>query len=705
MSELDGLDQQLTTTFDGKVVRKDLLHRIKKGTNVPTFVLEFLLARYCASDDPAEIDAGMEAVLATLQDNYVRPDEANAAQSKVATKGKHRFIDKVHVRFVEKEKRHWASLENFNSQRIAVGEKFYRDNDRLLEGGIWAEVTLAHNAIEEDDYAFYIEELRPIQLSRFDFEHYTEGRKSFSRDEWLDAIMRSVGLEPGKLSKRVKLHYIARLAPLVEPNYNYIELGPRGTGKSYFFSEFSPYATLISGGQATKATLFYNNARRKVGLVGYWDTVAFDEVGGIKVRDPDTIQIMKDFMANGRFSRGAEVIADASLSFVGNIDLSVDQVVNSTEYDLFQPLPPELDLAVMDRFAAYIPGWEMPKNSSEFLTNRYGFITDYLAEAFHYQFKHTNRYEEVSRRIRLGKAIEGRDEKGIKKTVAAFLKILHPDGAALDEEFEEYVAYATECRRRVKEQMNKRKPDDEFALINLSYFTAGGEEVVVFCPESKDALATQQPARRALKQNGAENAAVPTTAHVNPSKSLSADAPVLHAAEAPLMETEAVRLQPQEQHFTILYGDTGHSYESIMGPYMRGGKEVTIEDPYVRLPHQIQNFVRFCETCLKSGTIKAIKLITGYDDKTQLADISEKLDDLKQSLLESDVVLDVKLNPNIHDREIRLDNGWVIKIGRGLDFYQRPGSWFEVGANDLSLRKCLETKVDIFLLNSNPSSD
>jgi len=694
MSELDALDRQLTSAFDGKVVRKDLLHRIKKGTNVPTFVLEFLLARFCASDDPAEIDAGMEAVLATLQDNYVRPDEANAAQSKVATKGNHRFIDKVHVRFVEKEKRHWASLENFNSQRIAVGEKFYRDNDRLLEGGIWAEVTLAHNAIEEDDYAFYIEELRPIQLSRFDFEQYAEGRKAFSRDEWLDAIMRSVGLEPAKLSKRVKLHFIARLAPLVEPNYNYIELGPRGTGKSYFFSEFSPYATLISGGQATKATLFYNNARRKVGLVGYWDTVAFDEVGGIKVRDPDTIQIMKDFMANGRFSRGAEVIADASLSFVGNIDLSVEQVVNSTEYDLFQPLPPELDLAVMDRFAAYIPGWEMPKNSSEFLTNRYGFITDYLAEAFHYQFKHTNRYEEVSRRIKLGKAIEGRDEKSIKKTVAAFLKILHPDSGATDEEFEEYVAYATECRRRVKEQMNKRKPDDEFARINLSYFGASGEEIVVSCPESKDALATQQPERRRLDQDETESTTKPGTARPDPAESEPSAAPAKPSADE--ARVEAAAAEPQEQHFTILYGDTGHSYESIMGPYIRGAKAVTIEDPYIRLPHQIQNFVRFCETCLKSGTVKSINLITGYDDKTQLADISEKIEDLKQSLLEMDVVLSVNLNPNMHDREIRLDNGWVIKIGRGLDFYQRPGSWFEVGANDLSLRKCLETKVDIF---------
>lgn len=695
---MDELDQKLNATFDGKVLRKDLLHRIKKGTNVPTFVLEFLLAKYCASNDQAEMDAGMEAVLSSLQENYVRPDEANAAQSKVATKGKHRFIDKVHVRYVEKEKRHWASLENFNSQRIAIAEKFYRDNDRLLEGGIWAEVTLAHNDIDEDDYAFSIEDLRPIQLTRFDFDRYAEGRAAFTRDEWIAAVLRSVGLEPNKLSKRVQMHFIARLAALVEPNFNYIELGPRGTGKSYFFSEFSPYATLISGGQATKATLFYNNARRKVGLVGFWDTVAFDEVGGIKVKDPDTIQIMKDFMANGRFSRGAEVIADASLSFVGNIDVSVQQVVNSNEHDLFQPLPPELDLAVMDRFAAYIPGWEMPKNSSDFLTSNYGFITDYLAEAFHYQFKHTNRYEEVSKRIRLGKSIEGRDEKGIKKTVCAFLKVLHPNGPPTDEEFEEYVAYATECRRRIKEQMNKRKPDDEFARINLSYFKASGEEVVVFCPESKDAPATQEPARRRLSQaDGQPAEAVEVQPVAQPAPAAAVEPPVAPVQPAPAPTVVAPSsVELKEQHFTILYGDTGYSYESILGPYLQGAKSVVIEDPYIRLQHQIQNFVRFCETVLKAGTVKKISLITGYDDKTQLADIAEKLDELKQSLLELDVELEVKLNPNIHDREIRLDNGWIIKIGRGLDFYQKPGGWFEVGANDLSLRKCLETKVDIF---------
>jgi ATP-dependent Lon protease len=721
---MDALDQKLLERFDGKVVRKDLLHRIKKGTNVPTFVLEFLLARYCASDEPSEIQAGLEAVLATLQDNYVRPDESNAAQSKVATKGRHRFIDKVHVRYVEKERRHWATLENFNSQRIAVSERYYRDNDRLLEGGIWAEITLAYNEVDEDDYAFYIEDLRPIQLSRFNFEGYQEQRRAFTRDEWLDAVLRSVGLEPSKLSHRLKFHFVARLAPLVEPNFNFIELGPRGTGKSYFFSEFSPYATLVSGGQASKATLFYNNARRRIGLVGFWDTVAFDEVAGINIRDADTIQIMKDFMANGRFSRGVEVIADASMAFVGNIDHSIAQVVNSTEHDLFMPLPKEFDLAIMDRFACYLPGWEMPKNSSDFLTNNYGFITDYLAEAFHHQFARTNRYEEVTKRIRLGAAVEGRDEKGIKKTVAAFLKMLHPDGPPSDADFEEYVAYAVESRRRIKEQMNKRKPDDEFALIDLSYFAADGREVIVYCPESKDAPATQQPKRKLL--DGAARFTEPQQPNAVPqrrkaAKEVAAPAAVPAPAAAETVQPDAEtalpsiignqqltidnsisapRPSPQvEQHYTIRFGDTGHSYESIMAVYLQGAGKVVVEDPYVRMPHQIQNFVRFCEMIVSLSTIRHIHLITNYDDTLQRADAEAKLQDLAQSLLELDIVLEVTFDPNLHDREIRLDNGWVVKIGRGLDFYQKPASWFEIGSNDLALRRCLETKVDVYRIH------
>jgi ATP-dependent Lon protease len=479
---MDALDKKLNAVYPGRVVRKDLLHRIKKGTNVPAFVLEFLLARYCASDDPDEVETGILAVFETLEKNYVRPDESNKAQSTVQQKGKHKFIDKVHVSYREKERRHWAEMENFGSRRIAIPEKFYRDNERLLEGGIWAEVTVGHNDIDEDDYAFYVEDLRPIQLSRFDADAFIKGRKEFSRDEWLDVLLRSIGLEPGKFNFRQKLHFLARLFPFVESNYNFIELGPRGTGKSYAFSEFSPYSTLVS--QASTPTLFYNNLRRKVGLVGYWDVVAFDEVGRVKIKDKETVDILKSFMASGRFSRGVEVVANASLAFVGNIDYSIKQLVNSTHYDLFIPLPKEFDLAVMDRFFTFLPGWEMPKNSSEYLTDHYGFITDYLSEAFHLQSRQS-RYDYVTNNCKFGPSVEGRDEMAIKRTIAAMLKLLHPAGDPAQADLEEYMAYAVEGRRRIKEQMNKRKHDDEYARVNLSYMNSGGEEIIVWCPESK----------------------------------------------------------------------------------------------------------------------------------------------------------------------------------------------------------------------------
>ena len=447
------------------------------------------------------------------------------------------------------------------------------------------------------------------------------------------------------------------------------------------------------------STATLRNARNKIGLVGFWDTVAFDEVGGIKVKDPDTIQIMKDFMANGRFSRGAEVIADASLAFVGNIDQSVEQIVNSTEYDLFQPLPPQFDLAVMDRLACYLPGWEMPKNSSAFLTERYGLITDYLAEAYHYQLKHTNRYEEVTQRIRLGSSVEGRDEKGIKKTVSALLKILHPDGPPSDQEFDEYVGYAVECRRRIKEQMNKRKPDDEFARINLSYYNADGAEVMVFCPESQAASATQQPLRRHL---GSVPAATESRASAEPPVAPAVvrsppTAPEIRGEVPGPGEPEGERLpELGAKHLTIRYNDTGHTYESLFGAYLVGAKQVVVEDPYIRLQHQIQNFVRLCELLVKQGTVRQIQLITGYEDSNQKADIAEKLSDLSESLRDADIELTLDFNPRLHDRAITLDNGWFIKIGRGLDIYQRPQSWFELGSNDVSLRRCLETNVDIY---------
>ena len=683
---MDALDNKLNKVYPGRVVRKDLLHRIKKGTNVPSFVLEFLLARYCASDDPDEIEAGIQAVFETLERNFVRPGESNKAQSTVQQKGKHKFIDKVHVTYNERERRHWAEMENFGSRRIAIPEKFYRDNDRLLEGGIWAEVTVAHNDIDEDKYAFYIEDLRPIQLSRFDEEAFLRGREPFTRDEWLDVLIRTMGLEPGKFSFRIKLHFLARLFPLVEPNYNFIELGPRGTGKSYVYSEISPYATLVS--QASTPTLFYNNARRKIGLVGYWDVVAFDEVGRVKIKDKETVDILKSYMASGRFSRGVEVVANASMAFVGNIDYSIEQLVNSTQYDLFIPLPKEFDLAVMDRFFTFLPGWEMPKTSSKYLTERYGFITDYLSEAFHVLSKQS-RYDYVTNHCKFGPSIEGRDEMAIKRTIASLLKLLHPVGEPSRHELEEYMAYAIEGRRRIKEQLNKRKHDDEYAKVNLSYIDTNGNEIIVWCPESKDAVATQYPERKRL----------PGAPELKPKVTK-----VEKKSEEPEEEKdeEIIVLSPlddegtKEDHYTILYGDTGYSYESIFGKYLLGCETIWIEDPYIRLPHQIQNLVRFCELAVKTESVKKINLVTGLDNDSQKAEVEEKLEMLQGSLRQNRIEFKWKFSPVIHDRVVKLDNGWVIKIGRGLDIYQRPETWFSVGSSDFDLRPCMETMADIY---------
>ena len=694
---MDTIDNKLNEHYAGRVVRKDLLHSLKKGTNVPSFVLEFLLAKYCASDDPEEIEAGKQAVIQTLSDNYVRPGEANHAQSTVQQKGKHKFIDKVHVRYVEKDKKHWAEMENFASRRIAVSEKFYRDNDRILSGGIWAEVVVAHNDIEDDDYAFYIEQLRPIQLSRFDFDEYRKSREKFTRDEWLTVVLRTIGLDSEKMSRRLQLHFIARLIPFVEKNYNFIELGPRGTGKSYNYSEFSPYSTLVSGGQATTAVLFYNNAKRKVGLVGFWDIIAFDEVAGIRIKDPDSIQIMKDYMANGRFSRGAEITAEASLAFVGNIDYSIKQLVNSAHFDLFYPLPNVLDLAIMDRFFTYLPGWEMPKNTSELLTSQFGFITDYMAAAFHHQFQGDNRYQWVSNNISLGSQIEGRDETAIKKTVAGFLKILHPAGEPTNEELEEYVRYAVEGRRRVKEQLNKRKTDDEYANISLSFIDHTGKEHVVYCPESQDAPATQDPLRRQIDADDPhENKTAKKRIRVVPGIEKTAqdhsDADAQETSDEGITSESSL----QEKHFRILHGDTGNSYESLFGDYVVGAKKAEIEDSYIRTRYQIDNFVRFCELLVKKGSIREIHLRTGYDHEDQKDDAIARFEDLAQSLRDVGVEFAYHFDENVHDRQIRLDNGWIIQIGRGLDFYQPPESWSGIGAQDMDLRPCKETLIDIY---------
>ena len=478
------LDQKLHRVFPGKVVRKDLLHQIRGGENVPSYVLEYLLGKYCASDDPLEVTLGITAVKDTLRSNYFRHDEANKAQSLVEQQGRHRFIDRIEVRFLPSETKYWAAMDNFSYNRIHIPDDFHRRYDRLLEGGIWALVDVEFRQPEaKGDSPFFVADLKPIQLARFDETEFVDGRAQFTRDEWLDVLIRTLGLEPDRMDHRLKLLLVTRLLPFVEKNYNFIELGPRGTGKSYAYSEMSPYCILISGGKASSANLFYNNARRQVGLVGHWDAVAFDEVSGMKVTDPDTIQIMKDYMANGRFSRGVtQVLADASLVFIGNLNQPVETLVQNSATDLLQPLPDAFDLAVIDRLHFYLPGWEIPKTSKDLLTTRYGFVTDYLAEAFRVLRKE-NRFDAVEAYYRFGSHVEGRDASAIKRTVSGLLKLLHPDGVWTKAELTEYLELAMEGRRRVKEQLKKRG-SFEFYKTTFSYIdNQDGTERIVSVPE------------------------------------------------------------------------------------------------------------------------------------------------------------------------------------------------------------------------------
>jgi ATP-dependent Lon protease len=392
-------------------------------------------------------------------------------------------------------------------------------------------------------------------------------------------------------------------------------------------------------------------------------------------------------MAGGRFNIGAEVLVPASLVFIGNIDDSIDDVVRSRKYDLFKPLPPEFDLAVLHRMHTYAPGWEIPSNAGDMLTNEYGFITDYLAEAFHHLFKHANFVTAVKKRAKLSSGFQGRDETAVYKTVSGLIKLLHPDGEASDDEFEEYLSYAIEGRRRVKEQLNKRKPDDEFADIRLGYTSAQGASIEVFCPESKGVDATQKP-REAQPAAPKQSTSAAETASTT-SKEASADP----ASDEFIAQTSDAL---KEQHFTIRYGATGFSYQSIFGAYLTGAKKMVVEDPYIRRDHQVRNFLQVCELAVQTGTIKAIELITSFEHDYQKDETAKKLDEVKESLADAGIEMTYRFEQTIHDREIRTDTGWHISIGRGLDIYQKPDSWLQVGASNLDLRPCMETKVSIF---------
>lgn len=451
------LDRKAASVFAGKVVRKDLVRKVKVGANVPVFVLEYLLGKYCATDDPIAIDAGLKVVNNTLSSNFVRPDEANKAQSEVKNKGKHTLIDKIQVRYVSDDDKHWAELKNFGHKFVHVPEHFLRDYDRLLMGGIWAQVDIRHSYDEEQKgkrSPFWIDSLKPIQLATFDLEEYRAGRSQFTTDEWIDLLLRTVGLEPSNFTRRQKLHYLARLIPLAEANYNLVELGPRETGKSYGYQELSPYTILLTG-PTTVANLFFNMASGKMGLVGIWDAIGFDEVADLQKMPKEVVTTLKTYCESGTFARGKDSLSGmASIAMFGNTNQPVEVMVRSSH--LFMPMPEVIreDMAFLDRIHFYIPGWEMPKMKVDFFTNHYGFVVDYLAEALRELRKHTFT-EILDRDFSLGSHLKSRDVKAVRKTVSGLVKLIYPDGQLSKDEIAELVELSLEGRRRVKEQLKK----------------------------------------------------------------------------------------------------------------------------------------------------------------------------------------------------------------------------------------------------------
>lgn len=488
------LDAKTTSVFAGKVVRKDLVRKVKVGANVPVFVLEYLLGKYCATDDTAAIDAGLRVVNTTLATNFVRPEEANKAQSLIKEKGRHTIIDKVKVRYLSDEDKYWAEFTNFGHRNVHIPDTYIRQYDRLLMGGVWAQVDIKHQYDEEvtgKRSPFWIESLKPIQVATFDLEEYRTCRREFTTDEWIDLLIRSIGMEPSHFSRRLKLLFLTRLIPLCEANYNLVELGPRGTGKSYAYQELSPYVILLTG-PTTVANLFFNMSTGKIGLVGLWDAIAFDEVADLQKMPKEVVTTLKTYCESGTFARGKESLSGiASLAMFGNTNQPVEVMVRSSH--LFIPMPDVIreDMAFIDRLHFYLPGWEVPKMRVEFFTEHYGFVVDFLAEALRELRRH-NYTEMIDRFFALGSHLNARDVKAVRKTVSGLVKLLYPHGEVTRDEIPELVEMALEGRRRVKEQL-KKMGSFEYHHTSFSYIDNDTrEEKFVGVPEQggRDLIAT-----------------------------------------------------------------------------------------------------------------------------------------------------------------------------------------------------------------------
>lgn len=631
------LDEKINKYFAGNVVRKDLVKTVKGNAIVPSYVLEYLLGQYCATDDEDTIQSGIETVKNILKNHYVHRNEAGLIRSNIKEKGRYKVIDKVFVELNEKTDSYKATFSNLGIKDVIVESAIIKKYPKMLVSGVWCIVTLEYVYNEDRTISPWIlTALKPIQMSSFDYEQFIEGRKHFSKDEWIDTLIQSIGFNPEKFGYRKKLLQLVRLIPFCERNYNLIELGPKGTGKSHIYTEFSPHGILISGGEVTVPKLFVNNSTGKLGLVGYWDCVAFDEFAGKQKKvNKAIVDIMKNYMANKSFSRGIETLgAEASMAFVGNTNHTVPYMLKHS--DLFDELPAQYhDSAFLDRIHFYIPGWEIDIIRGEMFSSGYGFVVDYIAEVLKYlrNEDYSDKYQEY---FELSNDISTRDRDGIHKTFSGLMKILYPSGEATKDEIEEILKFAIEGRKRVKDQL--MRIDSTYADTDFSYTDLeSGKNIKVYTLEEKEY-------------------------------------PNLYGHSEKKVENKEIETDKKEQHLEFIENQKGVTYNKLFAEYIKGATKITITDPCIRIFSQIRNLMEFAETVIvnkSAENIVELHLITIADEidpKKQL----EYFQKIKDSVQNSGIIFTWEFNATqtIHARSIVTNTGWKILLDRGLDIFQ-----------------------------------
>jgi ATP-dependent Lon protease len=685
--EPEGLDKKITDELPGLTVRKDLVGAVKGNALVPSYVLEYLLSKYATTTDQASINTGVERVRGILAKNYVHREEANLIQSKIREQPSYQIIDKVQVQLNEKLNQYEATFSNLGISQVVVDTNTVEKNPKLLVSGIWCMCQLGYAYTDSKHSPWQLYRLLPVQMSHDDREHYLQVRKRFTTEEWINLLMQSIGFNPALFSERAKLLHLVRMIPFVERNYNLIELGPKGTGKSHIFSEFSPHGMLISGGEVTAAKLFVNNANGRIGLVGFWDTVAFDEFAGkAKKADKALVDIMKNYMANKSFSRGVDTLqGEASMVFVGNTSHNVPYMLKNS--DLFEELPAQYhDSAFLDRIHHYLPGWEFDQIRFEMFTHGYGFVVDYLAEILHNlrDLDYSDRYE---RYFTLSPTLTTRDKDGVKKTFSGLMKLIYPDGEATLEQMEPLLRIAIEGRKRVKDQI--RRFDTTMAPVDFTYTKTGSSEPITVptleelnYPELYGGTAA---ADGSDTMDGIETDIVPSDTSSSTAGSAASSTPNDSASAEPASASEPVKAQPKftrlqytaakakEGQTDYTDGRTGVTYAQLFAPYIAGATNIRIVDPYIRRPHQICNLAEFLEMVFsytKHDQEVSVHLVTGTDDKGSVDRQIEDLDQIQKLFSSLGIVFTYEFDASIHDRKIVSDTGWRINLGRGLDIYQ-----------------------------------